>query len=112
MASRHGSSALSGAVPIMSFGMSTGAGQLPRKCSDKENDRIAHDNALGRVIIDLLKADTELVKQYRDNGSFRRWLAGSILATSAAPPCREHYGFHAARIGPIAGGPRVTSIRV
>jgi type I restriction enzyme, R subunit len=35
--------------------------------SDKQNARIEHDKALARVIIGLMKDDTELFKQYQDN---------------------------------------------
>ena len=43
--------------------------------SDKQNARIEHDNALQRVIIDLLTDHTELFKQFSDDPSFRRWLS-------------------------------------
>ncbi len=42
--------------------------------SDKQNARIEHDKALGRVMTALLKDDTELFKQFSDNESFRKWL--------------------------------------
>jgi type I restriction enzyme R subunit len=47
--------------------------------SDKENARIEHDKALGRVMTALLKDDTELFKQFSDNESFRRWLADTVF---------------------------------
>lgn len=47
--------------------------------SDKENARIEHDKALARVIIGLMKDDTELFKQYSDNATFKRWLADSVF---------------------------------
>ena len=40
--------------------------------NDKQNARIEHDKALGRVMNGLLKDDTELFKQFSDNESFRR----------------------------------------
>jgi type I restriction enzyme R subunit len=50
------------------------------KNSDKQNARIEHDNALGRVVIDLLKDHTELFKLYSDNTAFRKWLADMVFA--------------------------------
>jgi type I restriction enzyme, R subunit len=47
--------------------------------SDKQNARIEHDKALGRVIIGLMKDDTELFKQYSDNPEFKRWLADTVF---------------------------------
>jgi type I restriction enzyme, R subunit len=48
--------------------------------SDKQNARIEHDKALGRVMTALLKDDTELFKQFMDNESFRRWLTDTVFA--------------------------------
>lgn len=47
--------------------------------SDKQNARIEHDKALGRVIVGLMKDDTELFKQYSDNPEFKRWLADTVF---------------------------------
>lgn len=47
--------------------------------SDKQNARIEHDKALGRVMTALLKDDTELFKQFMDNESFRRWMADTVF---------------------------------
>ena len=47
--------------------------------SDKQNARIEHDKALGRVMTALLKDDTELFKQFSDNESFRRWLTDTVF---------------------------------
>lgn len=53
--------------------------QNARKNSDKQNARIEHDKALARVIVSLMKDDTELFKQFSDNESFRRWLTDSVF---------------------------------
>jgi type I restriction enzyme R subunit len=53
-----------------------------QKNNDKQNARIEHDRALGRVMNGLLKDDTELFKQFSDNESFRRWLTDSIFAAT------------------------------
>jgi type I restriction enzyme R subunit len=61
--------------------------QDAKRNSDKQNARIEHDKALARVIVALMKDDTELFKQFSDNPSFKKWLAESIFAlTYAAPP--------------------------
>ncbi len=53
--------------------------QNARANSDKQNARIEHDKALGRVMTALLKDDTELFKQFSDNESFRRWLTDTMF---------------------------------
>ncbi|MHB0928158.1 MAG: type I restriction endonuclease subunit R [Candidatus Nanopelagicales bacterium] len=50
-----------------------------RKNSDKANARIESDNALQRVIVALMKDDTELFKQFMDNPEFRRWLSETVF---------------------------------
>ncbi|MHB8707532.1 MAG: type I restriction endonuclease subunit R [Desulfuromonadales bacterium] len=47
--------------------------------SDRQNARIEHDNALQRVIVDLLNDHTELFKQFMDNQGFRKWLSDSVF---------------------------------
>jgi type I restriction enzyme, R subunit len=54
--------------------------------SDKQNARIEHDKALGRVMTSLLKDDTELFKQFSDNESFRKWLADMVFAVTYQTP--------------------------
>ena len=41
--------------------------------------RIEHDKALERVVVALLRDDTELFKQFFQNESFRRWLTDSVF---------------------------------
>ena len=53
--------------------------QNARNNSDKQNARIEHDKALGRVMTAVLKDDTELFKQFSDNESFRRWLTDTVF---------------------------------
>ena len=55
-----------------------------KKHSDKQNARIEHDKALGRVIVSLMKDDTELFKQFQDNEGFRRWLTDTVFAMTYA----------------------------
>ncbi|PTQ55699.1 MAG: Type I restriction-modification system, restriction subunit R [Candidatus Carbobacillus altaicus] len=60
--------------------------QNARKYSDKQNARIEHDKALGRVMIALLKDDAELFKQFSDNEGFRRWLTDTVFALTYDEP--------------------------
>ncbi len=54
--------------------------QNAKKNSDRQAARIEHDIALGRVMMAVLKDDTELFKQFSDNDSFRRWLTDTVFA--------------------------------
>jgi type I restriction enzyme, R subunit len=53
--------------------------QNARQGSDKQNARIEHDKALERVVVGLMRDDTELFKQFMDNDSFRRWLTDTVF---------------------------------
>ena len=48
--------------------------------SDKQNARIEHDKVLGRVIVNLVKDDTQLFKHFNDNEQFKRWLGETVFA--------------------------------
>jgi type I restriction enzyme R subunit len=54
--------------------------------SDRQNARIEHDKALGRVMNGFLKDDTELFKQFSDNESFRKWLLETVFALTYQAP--------------------------
>ena len=56
--------------------------QNAQKHSDRQNARIEHDKALGRVVTDLLADHTELFKQFSDNPSFKKWLADTIFTAT------------------------------
>ena len=60
--------------------------QNARKNSDKQTARIEHDHALSRVIIGLMKDDTELFKQFSDNAGFKRWLSDMVFAETYSAP--------------------------
>src|SRR3954452_18376205 len=45
--------------------------RTPKRNSEKQNAHIEHDKALARVMIAVLKDDTELFKQCMDNESFQ-----------------------------------------
>lgn len=47
--------------------------------NDPENARIELDKALGRVMISMMKDETQLFKQFMDNASFKNWLADVIF---------------------------------
>lgn len=53
--------------------------QNAQKNSDPQNARIEHDKALLRVIVGLMKDDTELFKQFSDNPDFKRWLTDQMF---------------------------------
>ncbi|OBG70288.1 DEAD/DEAH box helicase [Mycobacterium sp. E3305] len=50
-----------------------------KKNNDPVNARVEHDRALGRVMMAVLKDDTELFKQFSDNEGFRRWLSDAVF---------------------------------
>ncbi len=50
-----------------------------RRNSDKENTRIEHDKALLRVMMSMMKDDTELFKQFMDNEGFKRWMSDTVF---------------------------------
>jgi type I restriction enzyme R subunit len=60
--------------------------QNAKKNSDKQNARIEHDKALARVIVGVMKDDTELFKQFSDNPEFKRWLADTIFGITYDRP--------------------------
>ena len=53
-----------------------------RENSDRENARIEHDKALGRVMTSIMKDDTELFRQFVDNEDFKRWLGGVVFGVA------------------------------
>lgn len=60
--------------------------QNAMKNSDKQNARIEHDDALVRVMMALLRNQTdqfqdqtELFKQFSDNPSFKKWLSDTVF---------------------------------
>ncbi|MEW8420058.1 MAG: type I restriction endonuclease subunit R [Candidatus Thiodiazotropha endolucinida] len=56
--------------------------QNAMKISDKQNARIEHDKALGRVMVELIADHTELFKQFSDNPSFKKWLGDTIFSAT------------------------------
>jgi type I restriction enzyme, R subunit len=64
--------------------------QNAQKNSSKQNARLEHDKALGRVVLNMLVDHTELFKQFSDNPSFKGWLADSVFeATYRATSQRQ-----------------------
>ena len=53
--------------------------QNAQKNSSKQNAKLEHDKALGRVVLALLADHTELFKQFSDNPSFKRWLTDTVF---------------------------------
>lgn len=56
--------------------------QNAMKNSDKQNARIEHDKALGRIMVELIADNTELFKQFSDNPSFKKWLSDTIFGAT------------------------------
>ena len=54
--------------------------------SDKQNARIEHDKALNRVLLSLMKDDTQLFKQFSDNAQFKRWIGEMVFALTYSDP--------------------------
>ncbi len=54
------------------------------KNSDQENARIEHDKALQNAILDLSSDHNELLKQFYDDPSFRRWLSEAVFSVTYA----------------------------
>lgn len=47
--------------------------------------RLEHDRALQRVMLDLLKDDTEVYKQFVQNESFRRFVTDMVFNLTSGP---------------------------
>ena len=60
--------------------------QNARKNPDKQNARIEHDKALGRVMMELLSDHTELFKQFSGNPNFKRWLSDVVFTLTYVNP--------------------------
>lgn len=71
--------------------------QNAQKNSSKQNAKLEHDKALGRVVLAMLADHTELFKQFSDNPGFKRWLTDSVFdATYKVPPTKPPAGGGAA----------------
>jgi type I restriction enzyme R subunit len=53
--------------------------QNAMKNSDKQNARIESERALSRVVMNMMKDNMELFKQYNDNPSFKKWLSDMVF---------------------------------
>ena len=47
--------------------------------SDRENARVEHDRVLGKIMMNIMKDDTELFRQFVDNEKFKHWLGDIIF---------------------------------
>ncbi len=59
--------------------------------SDRQNARVEHDKALGRVMGDIVSDHTELFRQYSDNRDFKKWLAETIFSLTYKPEEHLHH---------------------
>ena len=53
--------------------------QHAQRNNDPVNARIELDKALGRVVLSMMRDETQLFKQFSDNESFRAWLADAVF---------------------------------
>ncbi len=60
--------------------------QNAKKQRDKQNARIEHDQALARVMTDVLKDDTDLYRLFIDNEGFRRWMTDTVFGLTYDQP--------------------------
>ena len=58
--------------------------QNARQNSDRQNARIEHDKALAKVMLTLLKDDTQVYKQFVENEAFRRAISDFVYSLTAA----------------------------
>ena len=54
--------------------------------SDRENARIEHDNALLRVMMAVMKDDTQLFKKFMDDSDFKQWVADTSFRLTYKQP--------------------------
>ncbi len=54
--------------------------------SNKQNARIEHDEALRRVIVGLMKDDTDLFRLFSDNPDFKCWLGDTVFGMTYRQP--------------------------
>jgi len=53
--------------------------QNAQRNNDPVNALIELDKALGRVVLSMMRDETQLFKQFSDNDSFRAWLADAVF---------------------------------
>jgi type I restriction enzyme R subunit len=53
--------------------------QNARANGDAQNARVEHDKALARVMMGVLKDDTQLFKMFSDDPDFKRWLSDMVF---------------------------------
>jgi type I restriction enzyme, R subunit len=59
--------------------------QNAMKNSDIQNARYEHDQALKRVIVDMVADHTQLFKEFSDNPTFKKWLSDTVFGVTFVP---------------------------
>ena len=59
------------------------SGQINARANTPHTARMAHDQALGRVMQGLLKDDTQVYKQFVENEGFRRAISDMVYALTS-----------------------------
>ena len=62
--------------------------QNAMKNSDRQNARYEHDQALKRVIVDMVADHTQLFKEFSDNPKFKKWLSDTVFGATFVPKDR------------------------
>jgi len=62
-----------------SDGLFAAAGGLAETSDTPNTARIEHDQALQKAMLDLLKDDTEVYKQFAQNESFKRFVSDMVF---------------------------------
>ena len=65
--------------------MSANAAYQNAKQNTPHTARMAHDQALGMAMQILLKDDTQIYKQFVENGSFKRFVGDMVYALTSQP---------------------------
>ena len=47
--------------------------------NDQANAKVAMVEALGKVMLGLVKDETQLFKEYSDNEDFKKWFEGAVF---------------------------------
>jgi len=72
-----------GVIDVLRHGLKHDQGYQNAKKNTPDTARLEHDQALQRVMVSLLKDDTELYKHFVQNESFRRFLTDAVFTLTS-----------------------------
>ena len=67
-----------------------------RANSDRQNARVEHDAALGRVMMSVLNDDMQLYKLFADNERFKQWMTETSFGLTYRQPSADHHATESA----------------